>query len=182
LRPAVFLDRDGTLLVERGGPPVCPEEVDLNPGVADGLLTLGAAGFALVVVTNQSGIARGHYDEGTYRDVTSQMEDLLAASNVALDGVYHCPHHPDSACDCRKPKPGLLLKAAQELEIDLGRSWCVGDATRDLEAGLAAGCRVVLVLTGKGESERTAAGSLGAHVAPDLEAAARVIVEEGVDG
>jgi len=180
---AVFLDRDGTLLVERGGPPTRPEDVALLPDVSRGLRALAEAGFLLVVATNQSGLARGLYDEATYRAVTDRMEALLAEDGVKLDAVLHCPHHPDRTgpCACRKPEPGLLLEAAERLGIDLGRSFLIGDAVRDLEAGIAAGCRTILVRTGKGERERDAAAALTPRpdVAADLlDAACRILGAE----
>ena len=185
MKKAVFLDRDGTLLVERGGPPIDPADVALLPGAVAGLRTLRDAGFLLVVVTNQSGLARGLYDEATYRAVTARMTELLAAGGVTLEGVLHCPHHPEwsGPCDCRKPAPGLILTAVEQFGIDGKRSWVVGDAARDLEAGLAAGCRVILVRTGKGESQREAAANLRPRpaVVADLVAAARQILTEGED-
>jgi len=179
---AVFLDRDGTILVERGGPPVSPAEVELLPGVVEGLRSLAEFGFVLVVVTNQSGLARGHYDENDYHAVTERMTALLAEGGVRLDAIRHCPH--DSGvlgaytCSCRKPLPGMILGAAEDLEIDLRRSFLVGDAERDLAAGKAAGCRVALVLTGKGEHERDTvrAKHPNAEIVADLAEAARWIL------
>jgi D-glycero-D-manno-heptose 1,7-bisphosphate phosphatase len=183
---AVFLDRDGTLLVERGGPPTDPEAVELVPGAAAAVRELAGAGWRRVVVTNQSGLARGHYDLATYRAVTGRMRELLAAEGATLDAVCHCPHHPEGAveewsvvCDCRKPAPGLLLRAAEELGLDLAASWCIGDAARDVESGRAAGCRTILVLTGKGRGERERIDESATRVAADLREAARIVLAEG---
>jgi D-glycero-D-manno-heptose 1,7-bisphosphate phosphatase len=178
MRPAVFLDRDGTILVERGGPPTDPGAVELIPGAAEGLRALAKRGFAVVVVTNQSGIARGHFDESTYRAVTERMLALLEAEGARPDAVYHCPHHPSvhGPCSCRKPEAGMIFRAVDELRLDLGRSWCVGDAERDLRAGRAAGCDAILVLTGKGEAERASAEPIAYRVVADLAAAARLIL------
>jgi D-glycero-D-manno-heptose 1,7-bisphosphate phosphatase len=180
LSRAVFLDRDGTILVERGQAAADPSEVELLPGAAEGLRTLRDAGYLLIVVTNQSGLARGLYDAAAYRAVTARMETLLAMESVALDRIEHCPHHPDRTgpCGCRKPEPGMLLRAAAALGVDRAASWCVGDAARDLRAGIAAGCRTVLVLTGKGEREREEAESLTSFVAADLAEAARIVLAE----
>ncbi|MBK8977548.1 MAG: HAD family hydrolase [Planctomycetes bacterium] len=152
LRPAVFLDRDGTLNEERGS---CgdPLGVRVLPGVAEALARLRAAGFVLVVVTNQSGVARGHYGEA---DVARVHWHLQRELGNAVTAWLHCPHHPSEGdgpyrrdCDCRKPAPGLLERAARLLALDLRRSWLVGDAARDLLAGAAAGLRTVLVECGK---------------------------------
>jgi len=158
-RPAAFLDRDGTLLDELGylGD---PDGVRLLPGVAAALVRLRRAGVATVVVTNQSGIARGYFDERAYARVQARVDSLLAAGGALLDGSYHCPHHPELGeppwrrqCECRKPAPGMILQAARELGLDLERSFVVGDALRDLEAGRRAGVpHLYLVATGKGSA------------------------------
>jgi D-glycero-D-manno-heptose 1,7-bisphosphate phosphatase len=151
MSPAIFLDRDGTL-VEPRHYPSRPVELILYPNIAPSLRQLRQDGFRLVVITNQSGIARGLYSED---DLTTMHDDLrlrLRRLGVEIDGFYHCPHHPEGvvpelaiACDCRKPEPGLLLTAAAELNIDLRRSWFIGDILNDVEAGNRAGCRTVLV-------------------------------------
>lgn len=154
LRPAAFLDRDGTIIVEREYL-ARPEDVQLIPGAAQALKRLADAGFALVVVTNQSGIARGLYGEEDYRAVQERLADLLRQAGVTLDGDYHCPHHPDytGPCDCRKPAPGLFLRAARELGLDLGASVYIGDRLRDVLPGLERGGRAFLVRTGYGREE-----------------------------
>ncbi len=185
---AAFLDRDGTILLERGGPPLDPADVELIPGAVRGLRALADAGFELIVVTNQSGLARGHYDESVYHAVTERMKALLAESGVRLDAVRHCPHDNGVlgayTCTCRKPLPGMILDAAKDHGIDLGRSFLVGDAERDLAAGKAAGCRVMLVLTGKGEHERDAVRVKhpSAEIVADLAEAARWILNQGDGG
>src|SRR5687768_6647334 len=152
-RPAVFLDRDGTLIEDREYLSR-PGEVRLLSGVADGLRGLAEAGFACVVVTNQSGIGRGYFSEADYTRVAEELLRQLAAAGASLDAVYHCPaapaepgtaEHPD-----RKPEPGMLLRAARELLLDLSRSWVIGDTARDLLAAERAGCRGgVLIRTGQ---------------------------------
>lgn len=148
---AVFLDRDGTLVHPRHYP-ARPEDLILYDGIGAELRALQAAGFLLVVITNQSGIARGLFTEGDLRRMHDHLGRELARAGVRLDGVYHCPHHPDGSvpglaihCDCRKPQPGLLHRAAADLALDLARSWFVGDILDDCEAGNRAGCRTVLV-------------------------------------
>lgn len=186
MKRAVFLDRDGTINAEVSyiGD---PSGIRLEPGAAKGLRRLDRAGFLLVVVSNQSGVARGLHTEDDVRRVNERLRQALAEKGVALDGFYYCPHHPEGVvpeyakvCDCRKPAPGLLLRAAKDAEIDLGRSYAVGDYTRDLEAGRAAGVRTVLVRTGFGRQSEDDAKRLGLadHVADDLAGAAEWIVSD----
>jgi D-glycero-D-manno-heptose 1,7-bisphosphate phosphatase len=123
---------------------------------------LNDAGYLVVVVTNQSGIARGYYSEADLVKLHAHMEKEFAASGAHIDGWYYCPHHPDfpaenSACDCRKPLPGMIFAAVADLGIDLSSSWMVGDKNADMEAGIAAGCRSILVRTGYGTAEEDAA-------------------------
>jgi D,D-heptose 1,7-bisphosphate phosphatase len=180
---AVFLDKDGTLV--RDVPfNDDPAKVSLLPGVGAGLRQLAEAGFALIVVTNQSGLARGLMTEPGMRATMRRMSELLAAERVSLHGIYVCPHHPAGVvpglrteCDCRKPRTGLLRLAAAQHDIDFAESWLVGDILDDVEAGGRAGCRTVL-LTG-GETEWLD----GAYRTPDaivtgFMAAAEVIVRE----
>lgn len=177
---AVFLDRDGTLVHPRHYP-ARPEDLRLYEGVGPGLRRLQAAGFLLVVITNQSGIARGLFGEADLRRMHDHLAAELAALDVRLDGVYHCPHHPDGTipelairCECRKPQPGMLLRAAAELQTDLARSWFVGDILDDVEAGNRAGCRTILVDLGS-ESPPQAALREPSFVARDTVHALRVI-------
>ena len=141
LRRAVFLDRDGVLNQDRGYVSR-PEEFEWLPGVMHALRALQRAGWALVVVTNQSGIARGLYGPAEYQNLTAWMHSELAQHGVTLDGVYHCPHLPDAPlaawcrqCDCRKPAPGLLRRAARDLQLDLSACVMVGDKPSDILAG-----------------------------------------------
>jgi len=178
LRPAVFIDRDGTL-TEEVGYVNHPARLRLLPRAAEAIRRLNAAGVAAVVTTNQSGIARGYFSEATLEAVHAELRRQLAAAGAALDGLYVCPHHPTegeppwrAACDCRKPRPGLLLRAAAELGLDLAASTVVGDKGSDLAAARAVGARAVLVLTGYGRGEweyrRAALGVEPDHVAEDL--------------
>lgn len=148
MTPAVFLDKDGTL-VEDVPYNVDPDRIVLTPGARDAAVALSAAGYLLVVVTNQSGVARGLFGEDALSPVEHRLGELLG---VSLAGFYACPHHPGGSvpafaidCTCRKPQPGMLRRAARDLNIDLAASWMVGDILNDVEAGRAAGCRTILI-------------------------------------
>lgn len=150
---AVFLDRDGTIIADSGYI-ARPEDVHLLPGAAAALHALQAAGWRLVVVTNQSGIGRGLLTHEDYQRVTDRMRWMLRLAGVRLDAVLCCPHLPEDGCDCRKPKPGMLMLAAAELGLDLSRSVMVGDKESDLQAGKAAGVGACyLVSAGVGLAE-----------------------------
>jgi D-glycero-D-manno-heptose 1,7-bisphosphate phosphatase len=157
LRPAVFLDRDGTL-IEEVNYLADPDGVVLIPGAVEALTLLRDAGFALVVVTNQSGIARGVYGVEDYEAVAQRLNELLAAHGLRLDATHFCPHHPDVSgdCFCRKPATGMHRKAAEELGLDPTRSFFVGDRVRDLLPALELGGEGVLVRTGYGAEEEGA--------------------------
>lgn len=144
---AVFLDRDGTIARDV---PYCrrPEDFEILPGVPEAIRLLNQNGFRIVVITNQSGIARGYFDEQTLAQIHNKMEGELAQDGAQVDAIYYCPHHPDDGCRCRKPKTALFLKAAKELGIDFGLSYVVGDMQIDIDAGKALGCKTVLVTTG----------------------------------
>jgi D-glycero-D-manno-heptose 1,7-bisphosphate phosphatase len=141
---AVFLDRDGTITRDVN---FCRrvEDLEILPGVPEAISLLNRQNFKVVVITNQSGIARGYFTEATLSRIHQYMEEELSKRGALIDAVYYCPHHPDDNCDCRKPKPGLILQAAAELGISLENSWMVGDAARDVAAGKAAGCKTVLL-------------------------------------
>jgi D-glycero-D-manno-heptose 1,7-bisphosphate phosphatase len=148
LRAAVFLDRDGTVIEDRhylGS----PDGVRLLPGAAAAIARLNQAGVPVVLVSNQSGIARGFFSEDDFHAVQRRLADLLAAEGARLDAAYHCPHGPDdpAPCDCRKPATGLFLRAAREHGLDLARSWFVGDRLRDVQPGVALGGRGILLAT-----------------------------------
>lgn len=170
-RRAAFLDRDGTLIRERHFL-ADPAGVELIDGAAAALRALRDAGFALILVTNQSGIARGFFGEEEFRAVQARLAELLAREGARIDGSYHCPHHPEvtGPCECRKPAPGLFHRAAREHGIDLSRSIYIGDRLRDVLPGVSLGGTGYLVRTGHGERE--AAGAPPAiRVVPDLAAA-----------
>lgn len=175
-RPAVFLDRDGTIVIERHYLSD-PERAELVPGAARAMARLRDAGFALIVVTNQSGIARGLYGEEEFRAVQARIDELLEAQDVRVEGVYHCPHHPDltGPCACRKPGLALFERAAAEHGLDLARSWFVGDRLKDVEPARALGGRGILVRTGYGREQEADAGDF--WVVDDLDAAAARILQ-----
>lgn len=141
---AVFLDRDGTIARDV---PYCsrPEDFALLPGAGKAIKLLNDAGFKVIVITNQSGVSRKYFSEEILVKIHRKMMNDLAGFGARIDAIYYCPHHPDDDCDCRKPKPGLILKAAQEHNIDLVASYIVGDKPQDIEAGIAAGCQTVLL-------------------------------------
>ena len=157
-RRAVFCDRDGTL-IEDVGYPRDPDGVRLVAGATDALAALRRAGFALVVVNNQSGIGRGIISPEQAESVHERFVAELAAHGVELDDVRYCPHAPDELCPCRKPSPGLLREAARELGVDLEASFMVSDKPSDVEAGRRAGCRTILLAPAPaGEADFVAAG------------------------
>ena len=177
---ALFLDRDGTVLVEKGYVTTV-EDVELLPGVAGAIAAASAAGWKIIVVTNQACVAKGLITEDELGGIHQRMVAMLGAEGAFVDGVYWCPHHPEGTvpefsieCSCRKPRAGLLEQAAAEHDLDLAASAMVGDTLRDLEAGRAVGAKAILVLTGKGEE--TAKEEHGADfVAPTLAAAVQVL-------
>jgi D-glycero-D-manno-heptose 1,7-bisphosphate phosphatase len=182
-KPAVFLDRDGTLNENppRGGYTRRPEDLKLLAGVPEALRRLQDAGYLLVVFTNQSGVAYGLFTAEDVKAVNARLGGLLASHGVEIGGFYFCPHGRESTCGCRKPRPGLVLQAAEELRIDLARSWALGDAARDLEAGREAGCRGVVLVWGNsypGAREEGEVARPDASV-PDLAAAAEFILGQG---
>lgn len=140
MKPAVFFDRDGTL-IEDPGYISRPDQVRLVPGALAAVRAVNDAGRLAVVVTNQSGIARGRYGEAEYAATAARLAALLEAGGARLDAQYHCPHLPEitGPCECRKPGTLLFRRAAEDLGIDLGRSWWIGDAPRDVEPALALG-------------------------------------------
>jgi len=148
-RRALFLDRDGTVIVDAGYTRR-PEDVRLLDGAAVALAEAASLGYALVVVSNQSGVGRGYFTEAELDRVHARMVELLAEHGVALDGAFYCLHAPQEDCACRKPKPEMLERAARELGLDLARSAMIGDKASDVEAGLAAGCAAFLLGEGEG--------------------------------
>ncbi len=165
---AVFLDRDGTINVEKGYVHRI-EDFEFIPGAPEAIVLLRDAGFLVIVVTNQSGVARGYYPLAAVHRLHRHMDEELAKFGVAVDAYYLCPHHPEGeqdeyskVCECRKPLPGMLKQAAEDFSIDLASSYMIGDHLSDVEAGLKAGCRPLFVTTGHGRDDlsRVPAGVL----------------------
>lgn len=158
-RKAVFLDRDGVVneLVyhpDEGivDSPFTVPQFRLLPGIGEAIEMLRGMGYCVVLASNQPGIAKGHMTRETFDKISARMRDELDGQGCRLDGEYYCFHHPEArfeqlraSCECRKPKPGLLIQAARELDIDLSRSWMVGDGLTDVQAGKKAGCRTILM-------------------------------------
>jgi D-glycero-D-manno-heptose 1,7-bisphosphate phosphatase len=179
-RRFVLLDRDGTINAERNYLS-SPGQLSLLPGAAAGLRALRGLGLGLVVVTNQSGVARGYFDEGQLTSIHERLHELLGAAGVELDGIYYCPHAPDDGCACRKPREGLALSAARELGFRPEECFVIGDKACDIELGNRLGATTVLVRTGHGEK---AAAQLLANpglrpqpdqIVPNLIAAAKFV-------
>jgi D-glycero-D-manno-heptose 1,7-bisphosphate phosphatase len=178
---AIFLDKDGTL-VEDIPYNVEPRRITLASAAGPALRLLSRLDYRFYVISNQDGVAHGRFGEDAMLRVRDRLSDLLFRENLSLDGFYYCPHHPDGsvagytlACDCRKPMPGMLLRAAREHDIDLSASWMIGDILHDVEAGNRAGCRTLLIDNGNETEWRLAPGRVPTRMAPDLYAAAVLI-------
>jgi D-glycero-D-manno-heptose 1,7-bisphosphate phosphatase len=174
---AVFLDRDGTLMVDSGYPSK-PEQVRLLDGVREGLASLQSADFKLVIVTNQSGIGRGILSETDFWAVQARLETLLGEGLVST--TYFCPDHPDRASDRRKPGPGMLLEAARDLDVSLGESFMIGDKKSDIEAGLNAGVKACVWITEA--ADVTFEARQNVWVALTFQAAVDMILDDEVQG
>lgn len=178
---AIFLDKDGTL-VDDVPYNVEPRRVTLNCGAGPALRLLAQLDYRFFVISNQDGIAHGRFGERAMDGVHDRLADLLFRERVSLDGFYYCPHHPQGSvlryaieCRCRKPSPGMLLRAAEEHDIDLGNSWMVGDILHDVEAGNRAGCRTLLIDNGNETEWRLGPRRIPTRIAPDLYTAAVLI-------
>jgi D,D-heptose 1,7-bisphosphate phosphatase len=181
MRAAIFLDKDGTL-IDDVPYNVDPDRIRLSANAGAGLALMRDAGYRLFIISNQSGVARGLFGEAALDAVWRRIDALLAPCQVEIDGVYWCPHHPEGAvpayareCECRKPQPGMLLRAAAEHDIDLSRSWMIGDILHDVEAGHRAGCASVLIDNGNETEWQMSALRQPDIVAADLLAAAQAI-------
>jgi histidinol-phosphate phosphatase family protein len=152
-KPAVFLDRDGTVILDKNYLS-SPERVKLYSYSAQSINKLRKAGFKIIIVTNQSGIARGMFGVKELKKVNKKFIDLLREQGAKIDGLYYCPHIDEDDCSCRKPKTAMVLKAAKEHNIDLKKSYTVGDSVRDYLLGYNCGAKGILVLTGHGKSQQ----------------------------
>ena len=176
--PPVFLDRDGTLIVEKDYLSD-PAGVSLEAGVIEGLALLQSRGHPLIVLSNQSGIGRGFFDERAAARVNARVAELLKARNIDILGWYMCPHAPEQGCDCRKPLPGMALAASRDLKLELAGSFMVGDKRADLELADAIGATGILVTSGHGRSAVDWARGAGRPVFDDFRAAAGYIAAHG---
>jgi D-glycero-D-manno-heptose 1,7-bisphosphate phosphatase len=179
LRPAIFLDKDGTVL--RDVPfNVDPARMEFECGVRDGLGQLARLGWPVFIISNQPGVALGRFPESALRGVHEKLATLFLDAGLVLAGLYYCPHPPHAmgrdVCDCRKPAPGLLRRAAADHGLDLARSWMVGDILDDVEAGSRAGCRTVLVDNGNETEWKGGVGREPTVKAPDFSAAVQRIL------
>lgn len=188
--PAIFIDRDGTIN-EDIGYVSSPAELIIYPHAAEALRLVNDAGLKVIVITNQSGIARGMYSEETLGSIHKRMIEELARDGAIVDAIYYCPHHPRigderyrKACECRKPRPGMLIEAAREHDLDLARSFMIGDKASDINLATNAGARGVLVMTGYGRetlSNQQTWPCAPAFVAGDLLEAVKRILDISCD-
>lgn len=179
----VFLDKDGTL-IENIPYNVDPEKIKFCPGVPEGLKSLGESGYQFVIVSNQSGVARGYFSEQALLPVIERIQEMMDLAGTPLLDFTFCPHHPEGRvkeysidCPCRKPKPGMLLEAAQRYEIDLQNSWLIGDILDDVEAGKRAGCSTVLIDNGNETVWQMGSCRQPDFIALDFSQAANYILE-----
>ena len=175
MRPFVFLDRDGTLIVERDYLSD-PEQVELTPGAAAALRRLHEANFGVALITNQSGVGRGYFPLEQVALIHERIQRLLAIDGAALDAIYVCPHHPDENCACRKPGIELIERASRDYAIDRGGSFFIGDKESDIRCGERAGLRTILVRTGYGASIEPEIGPIATAVAANLAGAVDFIL------
>ncbi len=190
---AIFLDRDGTLIEEVGYLQRL-EDIQIYPEAFEAVEKINQSGARAIVITNQSAIARGLIREEDLEQAHHFIADAFRQKGARIDAFYHCPHHPTEgtgantrACDCRKPQPGLLLRAAQDLQLDLSASHMIGDTVRDIEAGHLAGCRSILVKTGYGQEEDSNSSSNEPlqrpdHVSGNILDAVNWILEQQLEG
>ena len=185
MNKAVFLDRDGVITKE---PPYYAHRIDqleLIPKSAEAIRLLNKNEFKVVIVSNQSGVARGYYQEKDIEIYNKAMKKKLEEENACIDAIYYCPHYPEATikeyridCDCRKPKPGMLKRAERDLNLDLKCSFLIGDKMSDIEAGYRAGCKTILVLTGQGNDELKKISKMNIkpnYVSKDLYTAIQII-------
>lgn len=150
MNKAVFLDRDGTINVDKEYVHKV-KDLEFIPGVLEALAKLAKMEYRIIIITSQSGIGRGYYTQNDYEIFTNNMLNKIKRYGGRIDAVYFCPHHPNAGCECRKPKPKMILDAAKDFNIKLSKSYMIGDKKADVEMGRNAGCKTISVMTGKGE-------------------------------
>jgi len=180
----VFLDRDGTI-VDDVGYMNSPEQINFIPGSIAAIKKLNEAGYKVVVITNQAGVARGLITEDMLQTIDKTLHKHILSGGAHLDGIYYCPHHAEHGhypykqdCECRKPHPGLIKKAARDLNLDLSQSYMVGDKATDIEAGKRAGTKTIMVLSGRGNNEKGRLTDPADHVADNLQAAVTWLLKQ----
>lgn len=177
MNKAIFIDKDGTLIHDVPFN-VDPELIELEPFAAQGLNILQKHGYDIVIVSNQPGVARGFFKEEALEIVEKKIAVILSANNISLTGFYYCPHSEDAGCHCRKPRPGLLLKAATDLQIDLSKSWMIGDILNDVEAGKRSGCKTILIDNGNETEWQYDRFRIPNYMANHMKEAAEIILLE----
>ena len=170
---AVFLDRDGTINIDFGYTHKI-KDLEIFPNAMEGLKLLQDSGYKRIIITNQSGIARGYFTEEDYHTFMEEMYTRLGKEGINFNGEYFCPHHPDDNCNCRKPKTGMLEQAAEDFKLNLEKCWFVGDFKTDIECGKNAGCKTIHVLTGN--RQKTAIPEAD-YVTKDLLEASKIIIK-----
>ena len=181
---AVFLDRDGTI-IEDTGYISSLQGVHFIPGSIEAIRQLNEAGYKVIVITNQSGIARNFFSEDMLQAIDKFIHKQVLIGGGHIDAFYYCPHHPEHGvypyrreCDCRKPEPGLIKRGAREHHVDLNRSFMIGDHSCDIEAGQRAGLRTIFVTTGHGKKEQTKIKKQPDHIAANLAGAVQWVIKE----
>lgn len=182
---AIFLDRDGTIIEDQGYIS-SPEQIKFLPGSVEAIKMLKDAGYKIIIISNQSGVARGLLTEDMLQTIDKIIHRTILNGGGNIDGSYYCPHHPEhgvypykQACECRKPHIGLIKRATREHDIDLNGSFMVGDHSNDVETAKRAGIPGIFVMTGHGKEEKDNLKSQPAHFAPDLLSAAKWILKQG---
>jgi len=170
----ILLDRDGTVIYDKHYLHD-PDEVELLPGAVEGLKRLTEMGFGLAILTNQSGVGRGYYDEASVHACNARLAELLQSHGIVFDGVFHCPHTPEEECRCRKPRPGLMEQAVEALGFDPEEAFMIGDKEADMGVGSNAGATTILVRTGKGADHEERCRDITDYVTEDLRGVADII-------
>ena len=181
---AVFIDKDGTLVVDIPYN-VDPDLITFTEGALDALRILKSNGYLLIVVSNQAGIAHGYFTKDALDNLKTRLQEMLQSDGISLDGFFFCPHHPSArlpayavACNCRKPEPGMILKAAEEYNVDLTHSWMIGDILNDIEAGNRAGCKTILINNGNETEWDFSVNRVPTAIVSNLYRAAQRIIHE----
>jgi D-glycero-D-manno-heptose 1,7-bisphosphate phosphatase len=184
MKKAVFVDKDGTLIKDIPYN-VDPERIELYDKAAQSLKALKENGFMIVLISNQSGVAKGYFEEIALKGVEEKIQKELAGEDVQFDAMFFCPHHPEGIieayskdCECRKPRPGMILNASKQFGIQLKHSWMIGDILHDVEAGNRAGCKTILINNGNETEWRINSNRLPTRVASSIADAANLILSE----